>query len=176
MADSWATGALGGRSAAMSQLYAGSGHRQWAPPSGPDRRRWTEVVHHTFGAAGYPGDTDPAAMQDQPQAEAGPFGSRDQLRHVGFDLDRVRAPGQAQPPREPGDMGVDGKPGNAEGHAQHHIGGLPADPGQSDQVLHPRRHLTPEPLDQGGTAGNDRLRLDVEKSGRLDEGLHRLGI
>src|SRR5205814_10719355 len=114
----------------MSQLYAGSGHRQWAPPSGPDRRRWTEVVHHTFGAARYAGDTDPAAMQDQPQAEAGPFGSRDQLRHVGFDLDRVRAPGQPKPPREPGDVGVDGKPRDAEGHAQHHIGGLLPTPGK----------------------------------------------
>ena len=115
-------------------------------------------------------------MEDQPQAEAGPLGSRDQLRHVRFDLDGVRALGQAQSPREPGDVSVDGKSRDAEGHAEHHVGSLPADAGQGNQVLDPRWHLARKSLNQGGTAGDDRFRLDVKKPGGLDEGLDGLGI
>ena len=58
---------------------------------------------------------------------------------------------------------------DSEGDPQHNVGGLPAHPGKRHQVLHPRRHLTAEALDQGGRSALDRLRLLSEEAGRLDQ-------
>ena len=70
-------------------------------------------------------------------------------------------------------MGVDREPGNAEGDAQHDVGGLPPHPRQGDEVLHPGRYLAVEPLDQGGAGGDDGFRLGAEEPGGLDQGFDR---
>jgi hypothetical protein len=45
---------------------------------------------------------------------------------------------------------VDGQPGDAEGVAEHDVGGLAADAGQLHEVLEPAGHLPAVPLDQRG--------------------------
>src|SRR5437879_12728742 len=143
------TGALVGAPSGMRQPYPGAGRCQGpSAPARRDRGRGTEVVQHAFGAPRRPCHADPAAVQDQAQAEAGPLRRRDQFRDLGFDFGRVGAPGQAQPAGQPGDVGGDGEPGNAEGDAQHDVGGLPPHPRQGAEVLPPVRYLSEEPLDQ----------------------------
>src|SRR6202030_724540 len=124
------------RLSSMSQPYPAGGRCQGPPPDlRPHGRGGTEVVHDTLRASRRPRDADPAPVQNQPQAEPGPFRRRDQLGDVGFDLDRIRALGQTQAPREPLDVRVDREARNPERDPQHNIGGLAADPRQRDEVL-----------------------------------------
>ena len=55
---------------------------------------------------------------------------------------------ESQPVGHAQHMAVDGQARHTEGVAQHHVGGLAADPGQGDQVLEPARHLAVVLLDQ----------------------------
>src|SRR3989442_2042955 len=162
-------GPLADGSSAMPQPYAGGGCRQGTPATlGPHGGRRTEVVEHTLGAAWRPGEADPAAVQDEAQAEAGPLLWRQHLRHLGFDLHRIGAFGQAEPSRQPLDVGVDGEPRDPEGDAEHDVGGLATHGRQRYEGFDPRWHLPVEALDQGRTGGDDRFGLDVEEPGRFD--------
>ena len=63
---------------------------------------------------------------------------REQRADRVLDLDRVGLVGPAEPAHQPAEVGVDGDAGDAEGVAQHDVGGLAAHAGQGDQVLQPR--------------------------------------
>src|SRR5437762_6085428 len=157
-------GPLADGSSAMPHPYAGGGCRQGtAPAPGPNGRRRAEVVEHTLRAARRPGEADPAAVQDEAQAEAGPLLRRQHLRHLGFDFHRIAAFGQTEPSRQPFDVGVDREPRDAEGDAEHDVGGLATDARQRHEVFDPGWHLPVEALDQRRTGGDDRFGLDVEK-------------
>ena len=75
-----------------------------------------------------------AAVEDQPVAEHRPVPLREQRADLVLDLDRVVLGGPAEAAGQPAEVGVDGDAGDAEGVAQHHVGGLAADAGQRDQV------------------------------------------
>src|SRR6202022_4009951 len=133
---------------AMGQPYPAAGGCQGPPPGfGPHGRGGTEVVQHALRTTRGPGDADPTPMQDQPQAEPGPLGRRNQLGDVGLDLDGVGTLGQTEATREPLNVGIDREARHAEGDTEHDIGGLAADPGQRDQVVDVARDLAAEALD-----------------------------
>src|SRR6202011_3632198 len=121
-AGSGTTGALGGGPSGMPPPYPGSGCCQGSPAARRShRRRGTEVVQHAFRAPRRSRHADPAAVQDQAQAEAGPLAGRDHLRYLGLDLDGIGAPGQPEPAREAEDVGGDGESGDAEGDPPQHV-------------------------------------------------------
>src|SRR2546428_11009715 len=156
----------------MGQPYPAPSGCQGPPPGfRPHRRRGAEVVQHTLRAPRRPGNTDPTPVQDQAQAEPGPFRRRDQFRYVGFDLDWVGTLGQTEAPGEPLDVGIDGEARNAEGDTQHDVGGLAPDAGKRDQVLDTARDLAVEALDPPRAGGDDRLRLPWEETGGVDPSL-----
>src|SRR5437588_1741733 len=138
----------------------------------PRERRRAEVVEHALLAERAPGVADPPAVQDQAQREIGPLLLWDDRADVLLDLDRVLAVGQFQAIAEPIHVRVDGEAGHAESDAQDHVCRLAADPREGHQVLHPRRHLTAEALDEGPGGAQDRLGLLPEEAGRHDQPLH----
>ncbi len=91
-------------------------------------------------------------------------------------LDRVGLLGPAEPAGEPAEVGVHGDPGDAEGVAEHHVGGLAADAGQLDEVLEPGRDLAVVPLDEGGAELEQRLGLGAEEPERADDPLEGLPV
>ena len=95
----------------------------------------------------------------------GPSALRQQALQRDFDFLRIVRVDQAQPLRDPCDMGVNHHPGDSEAIAQNDVGRLPPDALQSDQLFHGPGHFPAEPADQG-LAGLDKapgLRL-VESS------------
>jgi hypothetical protein len=52
---------------------------------------------------------------------------------------------------------------------ENHIGGLAADAGQRDEILHPVGHLAAEALDDRARRQLQRFRLLSKESGRHDE-------
>src|SRR2546423_942836 len=85
IAPPWAApGPLADGPSATRQPYAGGGCRRGpAPTPDADGGGRTEVVEHALRAARRPGETDPAAVQDQPEAEPGPFLGWEHLGHLG---------------------------------------------------------------------------------------------
>ncbi len=101
-------------------------------------------------AAGRPaGVADPAAVPDHALREVRPVPARDERGHLGLDLHRVGVGRPVKPAGQPPEVGVHGDAGDAEGVAEHHVGGLAADAGQGDQILQPARDLAAEPIAQG---------------------------
>ena len=86
-----------------------------------------------------------------------------------LDLDRVGLVGPAEPAGQPAEVGVDGDAGDAEGVAEHHVGGLAAHAGQRDQVLEAGRHLAVVPLDERLAQLEQRLGLGPEEAERADD-------
>lgn len=111
----------------------------------------------------------PPPVEDQPVAEQGPLGARDQRRDVLLDLDRVLLGGPAEPAGEPAHVGVHRDAGDAERVAEHDVRRLAADAGQRHQVLQPGRHLAVEPLDQRPSEALQRAGLGAEEPGGSDE-------
>src|ERR1700730_18221088 len=174
-----AAGTLGGGPSAMRQPYPRTCRCRcpgWSPPLRSDGRRGAEVVQHTLRAARRPGEANPTSVQDQAQAEPGPLFGRQHLRHLGLDLDRIAALGKTQAPRQSLDVRVDGKPGDAEGDAEHDIGGLATDARQGDEIFDPGWYLAAESLEKGGTGPDDGFGLHVEEPGRRDDRLDLPGI
>ena len=70
-----------------------------------------------------------------------------------------------------------GRPGQVEGDAAHHVGGLAAHPGQGHQVLDGRRDLTAEALVEGPAQPDQAPGLGAEEPGGVDQllQLRRLG-
>src|SRR4029077_12599143 len=52
-------------------------------------RRRADVGEHTYVASRLVGDADPSPVQDEPQAQTGPFAGRDDAAHVVLDLHRI---------------------------------------------------------------------------------------
>ena len=115
----------------------------------------------------------PPAVPDQPVAEHRPVASREQRGHRGLDLVRVGLRGPAESAGEPAEVRVDGDAGDAEGVAEHDVGGLAPDARQRDQVLEPAGHLTVVALDQRLAQPDQRVGLGPEEPGGLD---HRLEL
>jgi hypothetical protein len=113
---------------------------------------------------------DPAAVEDHPVAEIGPLLLRDEPGDLGLDLDRVVLGGPAEPADQPAEMGVHGEPRYSERVAEHHVGGLPADPGKDHQVRHATGDLAVEALDQRLAEPQHGVRLRPEEAGRLEDG------
>ena len=68
-----------------------------------------------------------------------------------------------KPTGEAPHVGVDREPGQAHGHAAHHVGGLAAHPGQAGEVLHRGRHLTAEALGHAPGHAHEVLGLRAEE-------------
>lgn len=108
-------------------------------------------------------------MEDQSQAERPALSCRDHLVQFVLDLHRVNVRGQSQPQRQPTDMGVHRQPGQAKRHASHHVGRLPADPGQRHQILAATRNLAVEAGDNLVGHTDEALRLSSEESGGMND-------
>ena len=60
--------------------------------------------------------------------------SRESARRPGLDLDRILGVGPAEPVRQPAEVRIHGDAGDPERVAEHHVRGLPAHPGELDQL------------------------------------------
>ena len=118
----------------------GSGQDGPCPRHGRERRR-AEIRQDALGATGSPGHADPAAVQDQPEAERPPLPGGQQRVDIGLDPDRIGRLGETEQTGQAGHVGVDRQAGQVETHAPHHVGGLAPHSGQGDQVLDRLRHL-----------------------------------
>ncbi len=121
-----AAGAAPGRrgSARPARLRpAGAGSTRLARRSCADGQK-SASTHSR--AAGPPGDADPPAVQDQPQAERSPLGAGQEGGDVGLDADGVGGVGEPEQPGQPGHVGVDRQPGQSEADAAHHVRRLAA--------------------------------------------------
>ena len=108
-------------------------------------------------------------MPDEPVTEQRPL----RLRHEGhqFRLDFLRRLlfCQAQPLRQPRDVGVhDDADIDSEGIAQNNVGRLAPDAIQLRQLLHRAWHFTAVTDDEFVTTSPDVLRLVAEKAGGFD--------
>src|SRR6266508_4375513 len=140
------------------------GLRRLDPAPDLERRR-AQVGQLATVAAGVLGGAHLAPEPDQPVREDGPLVDGDQPHQVLLDLDGVVVPGQPQPAGEPPDVGVDHHALVAgEEGAEHHVGGLAADPWQLDQLVHGPGHLAVVVLEQVPGGALDRLGLVAEEA------------
>ncbi len=87
--------------------------------------------------------TNCTTMIDQEMREVKPVFLGDEPHQILLNLDRIGIGGPAQESREASNMRIYDKAFNdAEGVAQHHVGGLPGYARQRQQFLHRRRHFT----------------------------------
>src|SRR5262249_25635683 len=101
---------------------------------------------------------------------------RDEFHEYEFDLDRVAVPREAEAPRKPPDVRIDGDPRRVEGIAENHVGGLAADAGERDEFVERAGHFPAEPLDNGEAAGPNVFRLILVEARWLDELLEFLDV
>jgi len=113
------------------------------------RRARTEIRQNTFAAPWTASGTSPPTMQDEQQAERAPIGRRDHVIEDIFEFHGVGLGRQPEASRKSPDMRVHWKPGKVHRHAPDHVGSFAATPRDRDEVLHRRRHLAVETLDQG---------------------------
>jgi hypothetical protein len=140
-------------------------------------QRRAQVGQLAAVAAGVLGGAHLAPEPDQPVGEDRPLVDGEQLHQVLLDLDRVGVPGQSQPTGEPPDVGVDHHALVAgEEGAEHHVGGLAADPWQLDQLVDGARDLAVEVLQQVPGGALDRLGLVAEEARRAEEKLQLLAV
>lgn len=79
---------------------------------------------------------------------------------------------ETEPPREPMDVGIDDESGpNAEGRAEHDVGGLPGDAREREQILHRPGHLAAVLGQQARAGAPNILGFRVEKARRANVGL-----
>ena len=91
---------------------------------------------HGAGAArGLAGVAAAPAVPDQVVAEHHPVLLGEQRADRVLRLDRVGLLGPAEAAAEPAEVGVDGDPGDAEGVAEHDVGGLAAHARQGDELV-----------------------------------------
>ena len=107
--------------------------------------------------------TDPATVPDQPVGGGGPVTPRQERADVVLDLVRVGLRRPAEPPRQPGEMGVYREAWLAEGIAEHHIGGLSANTRQGDEFVQRVWDLPAEAVAQLLAKGDEALRLGAEE-------------
>src|SRR6185436_2012797 len=99
--------------------------------------RGTEIGHRTGGALGFARLAESASMALEQVRPGGPVLARQKRQEIALDLFRIGLLGQAEPPREPLDVGVDRDPlVLAEGVAEDRVGGLPPDAGELHEGLH----------------------------------------
>src|SRR6266508_2507125 len=152
------------------------GLRRLDPAPDLERRR-AQVGQLATVAAGVLGGAHLAPEPDQPVREDGPLVDGDQPHQVLLDLDGVVVPGQPQPAGEPPDVGVDHHALVAgEEGAEHHVGGLAADPWQLHQLVHGPGYLAVVVLEQVPGGALDRLGLVAEEAGRAEEKLQLLAV
>src|SRR5258708_657049 len=113
--------------------------------------------------------TGPAAVPEDPVRGRGPLPARQKRGHILLDLVRVGRRGPAEPPRQPGKMGVHGEGGLAERVAEHHAGRLAPDTGQRHELVQRAGNLATEPVAQGPPETGEGAGLGPEVSRRLDQ-------
>ena len=95
----------------------------------------TEVFQRAYRALGLVGEAGLTAEKHQPQGEIAPLPLRNDRHEIEFDFLRIPVRCEAEPGRNPRDVGVHDDSGGAEGGSQDHIGRLAADPRQFYQRL-----------------------------------------
>ena len=105
-----------------------------------------------------------------------PLGTRDHGAEQIVDLVGVIGLGEPEPLGHAEDMGVDGEGGDSEGIAEHHVGRLPADPGQLHELVRGARDDPAVPLDEGSPHADQGARLGPEEAGRVDVALEHRGV
>jgi hypothetical protein len=130
--------------------------------------RRTPPGHPTRAARGPAGVTDTTTMPDQPAGSRGPLLPWQQRGDVTLDLFRVGLRSPAEPPRQPGDVGIYHDPRLAEGLAKDHVGRLAAHSRQGHELLQRVRNLPAETIAQRLTQADQSLRLGVVVPRRLN--------
>ena len=130
--------------------------------------RRTPPGHPTRAARGPAGVTDTTTMPDQPTGSRGPLLPGQQRGDVTLDLFRVGLRSPAEPPRQPGDVGIYHDPRLAEGLAEDHVGRLAAHSRQGHELLQRVRNLPAETIAQRLTQADQSLRLGVVVPRRLN--------
>src|SRR3989454_4927540 len=125
-----------------------------------------EIVQAALMALGCARLTYMPSVEQQLVRGPGPSALRQQALQRDFDLLRIVRVDQAQPLRDPCDMGVDHHPGDSEAVAQNDVGRLPPDALQSDQLLHGPGHFPAEPADQGLAGLDEAPGLRLVEPGR----------
>src|SRR5487761_2485145 len=136
----------------------------WSAGRPPEAARWpgtrrTSVKRHTARTA---------AMQDEPVVCVDEVLGGHALEQ--FQLDRQRRPAgrQTGAVADPEDVRVHRTGGLAEGHVEHHIGGLAAHARQRFERFAGARHLATVLLDQDGAGCEQVLRLGAKQADAAD--------
>ena len=111
---------------------------------------------------------DAAAVEDQRVGRSRPALRRHRRAQLLLDDDRIVRLGDADAVRDAQHVTVDRQPGNAEGVAEHDVGGLASHSRQLDQLLHRLRHFAAVIRDQRLRHAEERFRLGAEESGRVN--------
>ncbi|HEX2444322.1 MAG TPA: hypothetical protein VHJ77_10295 [Vicinamibacterales bacterium] len=110
-------------------------------------------------------------MQDQRVGCQRPFFRREERAQLLLDDDRIVRIRDADAVGDAQDMTIDGEPRHAQRVTQDDVGGLAADAGEFDELLHARRNLAPMLLDERDRHAGERLRFHPEEAGGLNLGL-----
>src|SRR5262249_39441996 len=124
------------------------------------------------------GVADLTAVEDHAVAEHRPLFRRDQFHQVALDFFGVRMFGEAHAAAEAENVRVHGDAGDAEGVAEDDVGGLAADSGQRDKLVHGAWDFTGVLVDDGFAAGGDVASFVPEETGGLNRRLQfpRIGV
>ena len=109
-------------------------------------------------------------MKDEQVRQECPLVAGEERHEVAFDLDGVGLPGQTQPGRNASDVGVHHHALiDAEGIAEHDVGGLPTNAGEDPQLLHRFGYITAVVRDEPLRHADQALRLVPEETSGPDD-------
>ena len=175
------------QAAAASRRRVDSRHRHARPPVrtslaalagsvGPSPYAGQQARHRAGTARRVAGVAHATAVPDQVVAQQRPVLLREQRADLVLDLHRVGLRGQAEPARQPAEVGVHGDARHPERVPEDHVRRLAPDAGERDQVHQPAGHLTVVPLDQRLGELEERVGLGAEEARRLDDLLDLLAL
>jgi hypothetical protein len=132
-----------------------------------------EPSHGAHGARRLSSNADAAPVEDQQVRRLRQPVDGQDLDELLVDVVRIVRPGQAQPLRDPEDVGIDGERLAPEGVAQHDVGRLQPNARQCHERLAVVGHLSAVVIDEAPGHPEQRARLGAKESRRADVLLER---
>jgi hypothetical protein len=121
-------------------------------------------------AAGFAGEADLAAVENEEMGEEGPVVLGDDFHQVLFDFDGIGVCGEVEALGEASDVGIDDDADIlVEGVSQDDIGGFSTDAAEGGEFLHGLGDLAVVFLDDVGGGGADGGGFAAEEAGGLDD-------
>jgi hypothetical protein len=134
------------------------------------------VLDRASGAEGPVRSAEVLTVLDEERIERNPIPLVHAFPQLLFGLLWRSGVHDAEPVRDPMDVGVDRDRGDPVAEDEDAVRGLRSDPGQRDELLEGSRDLAAEPVEQVLCHGPDDPRLHTIEAGRADPAFHLGGV